>query len=207
MTAPWYFDVISPFAYLFLRLVEREGPGIELVARPLVFAGLLKASGNKGPAEIPAKRRFTYEYCTWFGAHHGIPFVMPAAHPFNPIRYLRLIVAAGSSPTVIRETFSLLWTTGEDPEDDRVWERHCARVGLPDAAAAIADPAVKAQLRSNGEEAIAAGVFGVPSVVVDGRIFWGMDALPMLRDYLADPRKFESAAMQRVPGVRFAAER
>lgn len=54
--ADWYFDFISPFAYLqFVRLGELAGARLRL--RPVLFAGLLQHWGQLGPAEIPAKRR------------------------------------------------------------------------------------------------------------------------------------------------------
>jgi 2-hydroxychromene-2-carboxylate isomerase len=48
----------------------------------------------------------------------------------------------------------------------------------------VSNEAVKAELKANTDEAIAQGVFGVPTFLVDGKLFWGLDALPMLRDYL-----------------------
>jgi 2-hydroxychromene-2-carboxylate isomerase len=55
------------------------------------------------------------------------------------------------------------------------------------------DAAVKAQLRQNTEAAVALGLFGVPSLVVDGKLFWGMDALPMVRAYLTGDDWFDGA--------------
>ena len=197
-----YFDFISPFAYYFFKHIEREPLDLKAdqtpTLKPVVFGALLRASGNKGPAEIPRKRQFTYEYCTWYGAHHGIPFLMPSAHPFNPVRYLRLAVAQHCAQKTVQAIFDVLWTHGGDPASDAVWQATCDRVGLSvaHADALIAQDGVKNTLRSNTEEAVARGIFGVPTVAVGEEQFWGADALPMLRDYLRDPAMMVTLAMR-----------
>ena len=88
-TIDWYFDFISPYAWFaFLRLDELPAD-VDLRMKPVLFAGLLNHWGQKGPAEIPAKRIWTYRSCAWTAQSLGIPFQAPAAHPFNPLPYLR----------------------------------------------------------------------------------------------------------------------
>jgi 2-hydroxychromene-2-carboxylate isomerase len=201
------FDVISPYAYLFHELVLRQPLDVAVDYRPVLFAGLLNAHGNKGPAEIERKRLFTYRFCTWYGAAHGIPFTMPATHPFNPIRFLRLILALGCEPAVITEVFRMLYSEGADPDAEETWQTLCSRLNVADATALIEKPSVKSQLRENTERAAQSGVFGVPTVIVGEELFWGVDALPMLRAYLADPTLFASAAMQRAASAQIGARR
>jgi 2-hydroxychromene-2-carboxylate isomerase len=62
--ADWYFDFISPFAYLQSEQLHRLQPLVQIRYRPVLFAGLLKHWGNKGPAEVLPKRQFTYEFAT-----------------------------------------------------------------------------------------------------------------------------------------------
>lgn len=205
--ADWYFDVISPFAYLHFKEMQRRGPAVTRIAKPVLFAGLLKHWGNIGPAELAPKRRFIYEFCTWYGLAHGIPFVVPAAHPFNPLRYLRLILACDCSEPVIEAVFETIFTTGTEPEAESTWNALCRRLSIDDAEHLIARSDARERLRSNTEEAIAAGVFGVPTLRLAGRTFWGLDALPMLDGFLADPKLFEQPQMQRIETVRFGAVR
>jgi 2-hydroxychromene-2-carboxylate isomerase len=80
-------------------------------------------------------------------------------------------------------------------------------LGFESAAARIGQPEVKAALRREGEAAIAAGVFGVPSVVVDGTLFWGYDATEMVGDYLRDPTRFRTGEMARVQSLPVGAQR
>ena len=93
MHADWYFDVISPFAYLQFMQLDKVTDRAELTLKPVLFAGLLNANGQKGPAEIPSKRLFTYQMVTWIAKKRGVPFKKPDAHPFNPICALRLCIA------------------------------------------------------------------------------------------------------------------
>jgi len=201
------FDVVSPYAYLFHELLLQEPLPVRIESRPVLFAGLLNAYGNKGPAEIESKRLFSYRYCTWYGATHGIPFTMPPRHPFSPIRFLRLILALGCQRTVITEVFRTLYASGADPDSHDTWRALCARLNVADPMVLVEDVGVKLLLRENTEWAAQSGVFGVPTVLLDAELFWGVEALPMLRAYLDDPTVFASTAMQRAASVQIGASR
>ncbi|MFX5570596.1 DsbA family protein, partial [Acinetobacter baumannii] len=72
----WYFDFISPFAYMQSELLHKL-EGVERIQyRPILFAGLLNYWDNKGPAEIAPKRQWTFEHCAWLAHQHGIPLRM-----------------------------------------------------------------------------------------------------------------------------------
>jgi 2-hydroxychromene-2-carboxylate isomerase len=204
---PLYFDVISPYAYILQVLLDREPLPVAVTPTPVLFAGLLQANAHKGPAEIPRKRQFTYEFCTWLAESHGIPFQMPAAHPFNPLRYLRLILAADCAPAVTAAVFRSLFASGLDPERTDTFDALVAELGFADVEARCAAPEVKARLRSNTDAAAAAGVFGVPTLLIGEHLFWGVDALPMARAYVDDPTLFERPAMRAIGTVRFGAAR
>jgi 2-hydroxychromene-2-carboxylate isomerase len=152
----------------------------------VLFAALLRQHGQRGPAEIAPKRDWTYRQVSWLARQHGITFQLPVAHPFNPLPLLRLAVACASDGLPNRFTteavFRHAWCGGLDAEDPQRLQV------LTEQLAPVRDPAgadVKAQLRAWTDEAVALGLFGVPTLVVDGKAFWGLDALPMVRDYLA----------------------
>jgi 2-hydroxychromene-2-carboxylate isomerase len=197
----WYFDFISPFAYLHSRQLGAFANLIELEPRPVLLAAMLQHWGQKGPAEIPGKRVYSYRYLCWLAKTRGIPFRMPATHPFNPLPYLRLAIAARCERRAIDLIFEAVFTSGEDPASPAMLERLAREVGVSDPAAAIASPEVKDRLRKNTDEAIAAGAFGVPTIVVDGELFWGEESLGMLRDYLRDGGKFTSEEMRRLAAI------
>jgi 2-hydroxychromene-2-carboxylate isomerase len=179
-----YLDFISPYAYLaFEKLPESlMGTTYRVDYRPVLFAGLLKHHGQLGPAEIPAKRAWTYRQVLWTAHAHGIPMQLPAAHPFNPLALLRLALACGeggmANRYVCETIFRHVWRGGADAiAPQRLAELQAVLQPPRDPAS----EAVKADLKANTEAAIAAGVFGVPTFAVDGKLFWGFDALAMLR--------------------------
>jgi 2-hydroxychromene-2-carboxylate isomerase len=203
--ARWYFDYISPFAYLQWRRLKQHADMFAIEPVPILFAAVLDHLQTKGPAETPDKRRFTYRYVDWRARRDGVPLKFPAAHPFNPLAALRLSVALGNRPEAVDALFAHVWEHGRAADSAEALAPVAAQFGVNDAAAALADPAVKNTLRENTERAIARGVFGVPTIDVGGRLFWGIDALPMVRAALQDDAWFrgpdwDAAALQR-PGV------
>lgn len=203
----WYFDFISPFAYLQFKHFHRLPADLEVTLKPVLFAGLLGHWEHKGPAEIPAKRVQTYRYSHWLAKKLGVPFKAPPAHPFNPLRVLRLACALDGDHAVVEAIFNFVWGIGGDVNDDAALAKLAARFGVSDLAATLADDKVKECLRSNTEAAIARGVYGVPTFAVDEELFWGFDTTDMLLDYLADPAMMHSAEMQRLATMPMAASR
>jgi len=197
----FWFDALSPYAWLaFDRLPQAlEGLNVVVNHQPLLLAGLLAHWGQKGPAEITPKRAWTYRQVLWLAQQQGTPLQLPRPHPFNPLALQRLAVAAapaGGTPN--RRTVELLFrhvwcSDGADPNDP------AALAALATAVAPLRDPAgdeVKAELRQRTEAAVALGLFGVPTLVCDGRLFFGLDALPMLRAALAGDAWFDTPAWQ-----------
>ncbi|MCK7593190.1 2-hydroxychromene-2-carboxylate isomerase [Pseudomarimonas salicorniae] len=189
----WYFDPISPFAWLQWPRIAALAAERPVQLRPILFAALLDHHGHKGPAEIPAKRRFTYRYVSWRAARDGRPLRFPPAHPFNPLPALRLIVAAGSTPPAVDAVLRFVWESGQAADSVEAIAPLAARLGVEDTAAALSAAEVKQGLLAHGEEARELGVFGVPTLLVDGELFWGEDATDMALEWLRDP----AAARQR----------
>jgi 2-hydroxychromene-2-carboxylate isomerase len=183
----FHFDFISPYAYLaFEHLPEAlMGHSYSVRYKPVLFAALLGQHGQLGPAEIAPKRDWTYRQVAWLAHRHGIDLQSPATHPFNPLPLLRLAVACGADGLpnrhVTETIFAHVWRSGMDASDPQRLQV------LTEQLAPARDPGdagVKAQLKALTDEALAQGLFGVPTLVVDGKSFWGFDALPMLRAYL-----------------------
>ncbi|HTH80819.1 MAG TPA: 2-hydroxychromene-2-carboxylate isomerase, partial [Ramlibacter sp.] len=183
----FHFDFISPYAYLaFEKLPEAlKGLSYGVDYRPVLFAAFLKQHGQLGPAEIAPKRDWTYRQVLWAARSNGIPMQMPAAHPFNPLALLRLAIACGDKGLVNRQVAETVlrhvWRGGADALD-------AARLdALKQSLQPKRNPAsdeVKSELKANTDAALARGLFGVPTMEVDDKLFWGFDALPMLRAYL-----------------------
>jgi 2-hydroxychromene-2-carboxylate isomerase len=206
----FYLDFISPYAALAFEQLPKtlQGLSYSVDYKPLLFAGLLKHHGQLGPAEIKPKRDWTYRQVLWLAHSNGIALQMPAQHPFNPLPLLRLALACGSDGKINRyvaETiFRHVWRGGADAADP-------ARLAALAASLAPArDPgsdAVKAELKANADEAISLGLFGVPSLLVDGKLFWGFDALPMVREYLDGGAWFGAGAWDSAGQVGVGASR
>jgi 2-hydroxychromene-2-carboxylate isomerase len=201
MIADWYFDFVSPFAYLQSEQLAALAPRISIRYRPVLFAGLLGANGQKGPAEIAAKRVFTYRFCIWQAKQRGITIKFPPEHPFNPLPLLRLAIACDCAPSTVHRIFRFVWRDGRLPDLPIEWAELAGELGVPDAEARIATPEVKDALRRNTDEAISRGVFGVPTLVIGAELFWGADATMMAADYVAagcryaDPEYARAAAL------------
>lgn len=201
----WYFDVISPFAALAVPEMEELCAQHEVTFRPVLFAGLLKAFGHLGPAEIPAKRTQTYRIVQWIAEERGVPFRAPPAHPFNPLALLRLLCVRDLGVADVASAFRLVWGEGRDPQSPETAAALAAALGVPLEAGN--EQAAKDRLRSNTEAAVAAGVYGVPTLAIGEELFWGLDAMPMARAYLADPELFASGEMARVSNLPMATQR
>lgn len=193
----FYLDFISPYAWLAFDQLPRTLTGLSysVAHRPVLFGAVLQHFGQLGPAEIPPKRVWTYRQISWLARQQGTPLDMPASHPFNPLPLLRLAMACGANGTCnryITETiFRHVWQGGQEAADAARIES--LAVTLKPARASD-DPLVKAQLKANTDAAIAQGIFGVPTFEVDGQLFWGLDALPMLRAYLSGDDWFAQPA-------------
>jgi len=184
------FDVVSPYAWLaFERLPQAlEGISQHVEYRPLLFAGLLKAWGTRAPVDVAPRKAWIFRQCAWLAQRQGSTFAPPALHPFNPLALLRLLVAsapAGGQPNrrAVELVMRHVWARdGADPNDADALRTLAA------AVAPLRDPnadAVKAELRERTEDAVRAGVFGVPSFRLDdGQAFWGQDSLDMVVDAL-----------------------
>lgn len=205
-----YLDPISPYAALaFEALPEAlQGLSYEVVYRPILFAALLQANGQKGPAEIESKRQWTFRQVAWLAHQQGAVLDVPARHPFNPLPLLRLAWACageGDTPSrwVMEQLLHHVWRGGGADAVDPERLQGLAQRLNPGTDAAC--EAVKQRLRDETEAALHLGVFGVPSFELDGRIFWGRDALPMLAACLRDEPWFRSGAWEAAarprPGV------
>ena len=188
VTVRCYADPVSPYAWLALRALERlDAAGAHVTLVPVLFAGLLNAHGNLGPAEVEAKRRYLFRDVMREAARRGLPFAGPPGHPFNPLSALRMCTAinddAGRRVLLVAFTCAA-WERGDNLMDEDTLVRLANGTGFDGAAllAAAGTTAVKAALTAATAQAAADGVFGVPTFRVDGDddLFWGADRIDAL---------------------------
>ncbi len=198
--ADWYFDFLSPFAYLQNCQLDKLPSNLNLNRKPLLFAGLLNHWGTKGPVELSAKRLFTYRHVQWLAGQLEVPLRFPEKHPFNPISLLRLCIAADCSKKAVDAIFNCVWVKGLSGDNPDNWSKFCEAVNIEETEALdkISNSEIKEKLKLNGEEALEQGIFGVPTLVLDGNLFWGLDSMDMAIEYLSDPHLFGSSEMKRL---------
>lgn len=205
-SARWYFDFISPFAYLqWQRIKTLTECAVDY--RPILFAGLLEHHGQLGPAELAGKRHFSYRHVQWRADRAGVALRFPPAHPFNPLPALRLCGAAGCTEASIETVFNFIWREGRAADTPEGIEALSQRLGLGLAESALVDTGPRQVLRSNFERALEDDVFGVPSLVIDSQLFWGEDATDMFLHYLRDRTLFDSESMRHLAALPLGAMR
>lgn len=198
----WYFDFISPFAYLQFSQFKRFENDLSITIHPVVFGALLKHWGQLGPAEIVPKRIFTYRFFKWKADRLGIEYTMPPSHPFNPLPALLSCIAGNSTYEVTKEIFDIIYKQGEQPDQKEGREKLETLLNkYPSEYSELDESALKKILRTNTSRAIENGVFGVPTFVVDRQIFWGGDSSDMMLDFIKNPELFSSEEMQRVSSM------
>ena len=209
------FDFISPYAYLAWTQVHevagRAGATVRPV--PVLFAALLNHHGQKGPAEIPAKRLYVFKDVRRRAAALGVPVAMPPTHPFNPLTALRAVAAAPDEAKrpLVDALFAATW--GDAPkrglEDPAVVAAAADAAGL-DGAALVArtrDADVKDAVRASTDAAVAAGAFGVPTMLVGDELFWGLDSLDLLERHLRGDDPVTSDWLESIVDVPASAKR
>ena len=201
-TVVFYFDLISPYAWLAAGSLERiEAAGATVQCQPILFAGLLNAHGTNGPAEIAVKRRYMFRDVVRQAALLGLPYEGPPGHPFNPLLPLRMCVAVPGEAerrALMRALMACCWQEGGDITDPVTASRVADGCGLDGEAliAAAGSANIKLQLAAATTEAVASDIFGVPTFRVGNELFWGGDRIEALLAYLQGERIDEGKLMR-----------
>lgn len=189
-TIDFYLDFVSPYAWLAFHELPQalQGHSVHVRYTPVLLGALLSQHHNPGPAGIAPKREWTYRHASWLGQSLGCGLTMPAQHPFNPLPLLRKALQTSRDGTINRyvadTVFRHVWLGGQDALDAMRLAALDTQLAAQWQTDGDAAQRAKALLRANTDAAIAAGIFGVPAMVVDDKLFWGLDGLPMLQSYL-----------------------
>lgn len=203
----WYFDTLSPFAWIALPAVEALAARRPVTLAPVVLGAVLAHWGSIGPAELPPKRLHTYRLSQFMADRAGLPMRYPPRHPFRSLEVQRLLTALGATPAAVRTAFEFVWREGRDAGERQEFAALCGRLGVADYEGLVAAQGTRATLRATTEAATAAGIFGVPTLRIGTENFWGVDALPLAKAYLADPGLFAGGEMARLATIPAAVER
>ena len=202
-TLDFYFDYISNNAYLAWSQLQALSGDLDVIVRPrpVLFAGLLKAHQNVGPAEIPAKRTWMFKNILRKCVMLDVPISPPRHHPFNPLLALRastMEMEEGARWRLIDGLFRAVWVDQLHVSEVEVVAEVSGQAGLdPDKVCrwAQSDEAA-AVLREETEKAIGSGVFGIPSMMVGEELFFGYDDFPFLELYLRGEDPLDRAEIE-----------
>ena len=210
----FYFDYLSHNAYIAWIEVKKlcSEFDIKLRPQPVLFAALLAANKQLGPAEIPPKTEWMVANVIRKAKLLGIPLAPPASHPFNPLPSLRTTLVAieqQAGIAMIDQLFTACWAESRDISNPQVINDIVEKLGLDQRALneAINSPTIKQQLHKDTETAIGRGVFGVPTMIIDNRLFWGYDDFNYLRLYLQGQDPFEPSILADWKKVKASAKR
>ena len=184
------------------KQLDRISNKLTIKPVPVLFAGLLNHHGQLGPAEIQSKRNFTFKHALWLATKKEIDMKLPSHHPFNPLRPLRLAIVKGCSMDCVRIIFDFIWQEGRNIDDDGELDALGFKLGTQDAIFKIQKKDIKEKLHEYTNDAIKEGVFGVPTLIVDGELFWGLDSTDFLKDFLTENKKIKENILNPVDNFR-----
>src|SRR5688572_437763 len=191
-TLEFWFDFSCPYAYVASTRVEAlaERVGARLAVRPMLLGGVFQARGtpqNLSSTLAPAKARHNLADMQRQARAAGVPLVMPVGHPLRTVDALRCVLAAGEPFMPLAHRFyRAYWAEGRDLSRREVVAEIVGEAGLnvEEVMTRAGSDEIKAELRRRTDEAVARGVFGVPTMFVDGELYWGADRLDMVEEAL-----------------------
>ena len=192
-TVEFYFDFGSPYSYLAYKVLPAiaAAHGAQIAWRPILLGGVFKASGNHSPAEIPAKSKWMHEDLRHWAARYGVGFERNPYFPINTLALMRGAVGMQMRGTdfarYVETMFHAMWEEPRNLTEPAELAAVLGQAGFDAGAfhSLISDTAVKEQLKKDTEDAVARGVFGVPTFFVGEEMFWGQDRLDFVAEALA----------------------
>jgi 2-hydroxychromene-2-carboxylate isomerase len=193
----FYFDFISPFAYLGSVAIERLAAriGCDVEWRPvLIGITVLKIMGMKPLSQTPLKGPYLQRDFVRQAAYLDVPLARgaaPTATTIAPLPPMRAFVALNDRDPALakrfgQEVFAARWLHAENPSTPEGLTVIAQRLGIAaePLLAVNDDPAIKQRLTELVDRAIGQGVFGVPTFQVGSELFWGTDHLPQLERWI-----------------------
>ncbi len=192
-TVDVYFDYASPFAYLASEVLPGFGDRAAVSLRWTPIDLMQLANYENGLPYSPIKRRYVAIDAARAAEYYGVSIRVPKPHPVQSAAALRLAAVAGNEPGFLelhRALSRAAWREQRDVSSRAVLADCIAQANGPvqEWLLEAETPEAIARLEANTSEAEAKGVFGVPSMLLDGELFWGLDSLPVLEWRLHHPR-------------------
>lgn len=192
-TVEFYFDLGSPATYLAYTQLPAicAETNSQLVYIPMLLGGVFKATGNASPAMIPAKGHYMFVDLDRYARRYGVPLKFNPHFPINTLMLMRAVTGIQLRQperfqTFIDCLFKAIWVEGKELNDPATVAGVLSEHGFdPDEVLTLTgDEEVKATLKENTETAVKRGVFGAPSMFVDGQLYFGQDRLDFVVEAL-----------------------
>jgi 2-hydroxychromene-2-carboxylate isomerase len=193
-TIEFYFDFGSPTAYLAHKRLQqlRQQYEFQLDYRPVLLGGVFKATSNNSPVAIPAKGKYMLEHdLPRFAALYDVELNFNPHFPINTLNLMRGAIVAlqqDYADIYLNSVFNAVWVEGKNMGDPEVVAEALRAAGLDadSVLAASQQPDVKASLIANTENAVARGIFGVPTMFIGQQMFFGQDRFQFVEMALQD---------------------
>ena len=191
----FYFDFISPYAYLAWTQLPRicSEAGAKLEARPILLGGVFQATGNHSPADIKPKGPYMNADLRRFAKRYGVPFKHNPNFPINTLLLMRGATGLQMQQPerfadYVKAMYDAVWVDGRNMNDPATVGSVLQAAGFdPAAVLALANAQdTKDRLKAITTEAVERGVFGAPTMFVGGEMFWGQDRLNFVKEQLTE---------------------
>ena len=189
----FYFDVGSPAAYLAWTQLPAiaQATGARIDYKPMLLGGVFQATGNHSPTTVPAKGDYMMADLGRYARRYGIPFRTNPCFPINTLTLMRAATAVQMREPArfsgfVDAVYQAIWADAKNMNDPQLVGEVLRAAGFDPAAmvAQAAEPEVKDRLKAVTQDAVARGVFGAPSFIVDGILYWGQDRLDFVKEAL-----------------------
>ena len=180
----FYFDFASPYTYIAhkrIRKFEKEN-SIKMKYMPILLGGLLKLSGIKPNADIPIKAKYMIKDCKLWAVKNNIEFRFNNYFPIMTLTLMRCVMIAekkGFAQNFINKVFDSIWKDGLNLNDNNIVEKLLKNLDInPKLFLLEANQQKnKDELKKRTDDAHKKGVFGVPTFLINNKMFWGQDRL------------------------------
>ena len=177
----FYFDFISPYAYLAYKKIQSLPKDIKIKYKPVLLGALHNLEGITAPAFIKPKLKHMISDCDLIANKNKSNFIWNSKFPINSLGVMRgyLFINAENRELYLNVMFDAYWKDNLDISNEKILKNLIEKCKINSSKFfdGIKDLKIKDELRSITQEAHDKGIFGAPTFVVNNKIFWGQDRL------------------------------
>ena len=177
----FYFDFISPYAYLAYKKIQSLPKDIKIKYKPVLLGALHNLDGITAPAFIKPKLKHMISDCDLIANKNKSNFIWNSKFPINSLSVMRgyLFINAENRELYMNVMFDAYWKDNLDISNEKILKNLIEKCKINSSKFfdGIKDLKIKDELKSITQDAHDKGIFGAPTFVVNNKIFWGQDRL------------------------------